>query len=72
MEAFSKAADRPCTPNLHPLLGGGNPRSATERYKVIGGKRRRITFHDLRHSFGTAAIGVLEAYKVQSYMGLQH
>jgi len=33
---------------------------------------RRIRFHDLRHAFGTAAIGVLDAYRVQSYMGHQH
>ena len=37
------------------------------RYKVIDGKRRRITFHDLRHAFGTAAISQLDGYKVQSY-----
>jgi hypothetical protein len=28
---------------------------------------RRIRFHDLRHAFGTAAIGVLDAYRVQSH-----
>jgi integrase len=35
-------------------------------------KLRRIRFHDLRHHFGTLAIGVLDAYTVQSYMGHQH
>jgi len=35
-------------------------------------KLRRLRFHDLRHAFGTAAIGVLDAYRVQSYMGHQH
>jgi integrase len=40
--------------------------------KVIDGKRRRISFHDLRHAFGTAAISQLDGYKVQSYMGHQH
>lgn len=33
---------------------------------------RRIRFHDLRHHFGTAAITVLDAYSVQSYMGHSH
>jgi integrase len=33
---------------------------------------RRIRMHDLRHAFGTAAIGVLDAYRVQSYTGHAH
>jgi integrase len=33
---------------------------------------RRLRFHDLRHTFGTTAITVLDPHKVQSYMGHQH
>jgi integrase len=31
-----------------------------------------LRFHDLRHSFGTLAVRVLDPYAVQSYMGHQH
>ncbi len=33
---------------------------------------RRITFHSLRHCFGSAAITRLDPFAVQSYMGHQH
>jgi integrase len=33
---------------------------------------RRIRFHDLRHAFGTTAIGVLDPVAVQGYMGHAH
>jgi integrase len=32
----------------------------------------RLTFHDLRHTFGTHVIRELDGYAVQSYMGHQH
>jgi integrase len=33
---------------------------------------RRLTFHCLRHTFGTHAVRKLDPYAVQSYMGHQH
>jgi integrase len=45
-----------------------------KRYKDSHGRAELpyLRFHDLRHCFGSAAIKVLDPFKVQSYLGHAH